>query len=397
MNQSVAVGIALLVLAGLAWSLYRPKVQQSKRYQATVVPLANIMDVGFIVMSPAIILLVGFAAPLVMVGISLLAIAMGFVIAYNIRHYEPLRGTDDPVNRVARLSRWALTFASIINIAYYALLFITLILWPLGAYGDTNLAIGGIILLVGLIVVGMRGGMNRLNDLGNKTTAFNISAVVAVVVAFVVFNIQEAMGGRWNLGQSDAVIDANSVRQIIGLFAIVQGFEASRYIGSRFAKETRISAMRVAQLIAYVVFVVFVASVLLLYVDVKTDFSAQSIFLVSEEVGAFMPWLILLAAVGSEGSAIINATMSRSDMLVNNKMPRKWTYLALLGPALVLFLLVDVSMAVALASRVFAAYYLLQALIAGIIARRSKNWPAVAGFAAIGTAMGIIAIFGLST
>ena len=35
-NDVVAVGIALIVLAGLAWALYRPKVQQSKRYQATL-------------------------------------------------------------------------------------------------------------------------------------------------------------------------------------------------------------------------------------------------------------------------------------------------------------------------------------------------------------------------
>ncbi len=64
MNQFVAVGIALIVLVGLAWMLYRPRVQQSEKYQAMVVPLANIIDIGFIVMSPAIVLLAGFAAVL---------------------------------------------------------------------------------------------------------------------------------------------------------------------------------------------------------------------------------------------------------------------------------------------------------------------------------------------
>jgi hypothetical protein len=230
-NQFVAVGIALIVLFGLAWMLYRPKVQQSQTYQAMVVPLANIMDVGFIVMSPAIVLLAGFAAPLVMLGICLLAIATGFAIAYNIRHYEPLEHTDDPVNRIAHVSRWALTFASVINIAYYTLLLITLVLWPLGLYSVTNLAIGGVVLLVALIVVGMAGGMDWLNNLGNKTTAFNLSAVVAVVAvvtAFVVYNIQEWLGGRWDLGQADTMISGDDFRKIIGLFAIVQGFEASR-------------------------------------------------------------------------------------------------------------------------------------------------------------------------
>lgn len=90
-DQYVAVGLALFAILAIAYTLYRPRVQQSRRYQATVVPLANIMDVGFIVLSPAIVLLAGFAAPLVMLGVCLVAIAAGFAIAYNIRHYEPLR------------------------------------------------------------------------------------------------------------------------------------------------------------------------------------------------------------------------------------------------------------------------------------------------------------------
>jgi hypothetical protein len=294
-----------------------------------------------------------------------------------------------------------LTFASVINIAYYTLLLITLLLWPLGLYSVTNLAIGGTVLLVVLIIVGMAGGMDRLNDLGNKTTAFNISAVVAVVTAFIVYNIQEALGGRWDLGDTEVMISGEDFRKIIGLFAIVQGFEAARYIGARFGKELRITTMRLAQVIASVVFVVFVASVLILYVQVQTDFSGESIFIVADEVGDFMPWLILLAAIGSQTSAIINATMSRSDMLVDHQVlgrdvPRRWSFVVLLGPAIAIFLLVDITEAVALASRVFAAYFVLQAVIAWILARRAQNWAAVAGFTAIALAMGTITIFGLS-
>jgi hypothetical protein len=44
--------------------LYRPKVQESRIYKATVFALAEIMDVGFIVFSPIVILLFGFGAPL---------------------------------------------------------------------------------------------------------------------------------------------------------------------------------------------------------------------------------------------------------------------------------------------------------------------------------------------
>jgi hypothetical protein len=54
--------VAVVTLAGLAWLLYRPKLQESRTYKATVVPLAEIMDVGFIVFSPIIILSFGYDA-----------------------------------------------------------------------------------------------------------------------------------------------------------------------------------------------------------------------------------------------------------------------------------------------------------------------------------------------
>ena len=180
----------------------------------------------------------------------------------------------------------------------------------------------------------------------------------------------------------------------------MQGFEAARYIGGRFAGELRITTMRIAQIVSSVVFVALVAFVIILFVQVQTDFSAQSIFIVADEVGDAMPWLILLAALGSQTSAIIGATMSRSDMLASHqvlqrKVPRKTTFLILLLPAIALFLLADVPQAVALASRVFAAYFVLQAIIAWILARRRSNWGAVAGFTVVGAMMATIAVFGL--
>jgi hypothetical protein len=393
----LAIGAAVVVIVGLGLFLYSPKVQQSTRYQATVVPLANIMDVGFIVMSPAIVLLTGYWSPLFLTGICLLAIATGFAIAYNIRHYEPLIGTDDHINRIGRLARLALVVASVTNIAYYTLLLTGLILWPLGLYSDTNLAIAGTVILGALIAVGLLGGMEQLNTLGDRTTAFNLSAVIAVVTAFIVYNIQEAVAGTLNFPPVDTTLSADDLRKIIGLFALVQGFEASRYIGARFAAQERISTMRIAQIMSSVVFVAFIAASLILFVEVKTDFSQKAIFIVSDEMGRFMPWLILLAAIGSQTSAIVNATSSRSDMLVTYKVPRKATFLILLVPAIAVFLLTDINQAVALASRVFAIYFVLQALMALVLARRVKNWGAVTGFAAIMLAMATVAVFGLST
>jgi hypothetical protein len=108
-----------------------------------------------------------------------------------------------------------------------------------------------------------------------------------------------------------------------------------------------------------------------------------------------MPYLLLLAAIGSQTSAIIGATSSRSDMLVNAKVPRRISFLVILVPAILVVIFTDVGVAVNLASRVFAAYFLTQAVLAGTLASRVRNWWAVAGIAVVGLAMAIILIFGL--
>jgi hypothetical protein len=394
-NSLIAVG----VLVVLSVALYRPRVQASIGYQATVVPLANIMDVGFIVMSPIMVVLVGYSAPLFMLGLCLLAIVNGFAISYNIRHYEPLIGTKDPANAIAGVAKWALFGASIVNIAYYTQLMMSLVLGPPGWYTASRVRITSVVVLLLVAVVGYRWGLAKLNRIGNRTTAFNISAVFAVIAAFVAYNIQESFAGQWELVAYDPPVDATTFRQMIGFFAIVQGFEASRYIGAQFSAKVRISTMRRAQYIATVAFVTLLVSTLLLYSQVRPEASATTVFALADQVSAFLPWLLVVAAIGSQLSAIVNASSSRSDLLLeatHESIPRKYTFLILLIPAAMIVLLTDVTDAVAIASRVFAGYFVIQSILAGYLAARSRRWLAVAGFTAIGLAMAFIMIFGLS-
>ena len=77
-------------------------------------------------------------------------------------------------------------------------------------------------------------------------------------------------------------MDAQTFRQLLGFFAIVQGFEASRYIGARFSSDLRISTMRRAQYIAAVAFVTLLASTLLLYSQVRPEVDATAVFKISD-------------------------------------------------------------------------------------------------------------------
>ena len=395
-DEIMAVGLALATIAVLAYALYRPRVQQSSRYQATVVPLANIMDVGFILFSPAIVLLVGFRAPLFMLGICLVAIAAGFAMAYNIRHYEPIQGKGGLPDRIEGIAEWSLLGASMVNIAYYTIVLIALVLLPLDANTPDRRTLIGAALLVALVVVGMSGGMDWLNRLGDRTTAFNLAAVIGIVVAFVVANVQGAFSGEWDISHSPS-IGTNEIRTMLGLFAMVQGFEASRYIGVRFAAKERITTMRLAQVISTLVFVVFVFALMASFLPPLPGVNADgtAIFAVSEVIGPWLPWLLLVAALGSQTSAIIGATSSRSDMLVSRRVPRTITFPIILIPAILLVIFVDLSVAVNLASRVFAAFFTIQSALAALLAYRRGAWWALAGFVGVGLMMLTILVFGL--
>ena len=391
-----AIGVVVLVVC--AWLLYRPRVQGSDRYQAMVVPLANIMDVGFLVLSPIIVVLVGYQAPLFMLGICLMAMATGFVISYNIRAYEPLVGTSDRIHSIAAAANWSLFGASMVNIAYYTQLLMTLILLPLAVYTEDRVTLTSVILLILVIVAGYRGYLPAMNRLGDRTTAFNLAALFAVLAAFAVYNVAEAFSGRWDFPTYEPVVGSTELRQLLGLFAMVQGFEASRYIGNRFAGEVRIATMRWAQVISTAVFAALIALVLLPFGQFRPDADATAIFVVSREVSPYLPWLILIAAIGSQLSAITNATSSRSDLLIEatrGSIHRKYTFPILLVPAIVIVVFTNVTAAVAIASRVFALYFVLQSVIAVTLAFRAKAWPAVTASAVVGLVMLTITVFGL--
>jgi hypothetical protein len=390
--------VAVVTLAGLAGFLYRPKVQESGTYKATVVPLAEIMDVGFIVFSPVIILLFGYYATWAMLGLCVLAILTGFAISYNIENYEPLIGKPDPLHGWNSLALWALLAASVVNVAYYAQLLMTLVWLPLGLYSPGLVTATAALLLCILTIYGFAKGLMALNELGNKTTAFNVAAIVAVLVAFAVYNVQRLVGGDFDLPHFNAADNEEAFRKLLGLFVLVQGFESSRYIGAYVSADERVKTMRSAQYISSAVYVLFVAFSLILFASVKAPDNVTAIFEVSKQVSVFLPFLIMAAALGSQLSAIVNDTETRTEMMagqVGERLPRPWTFPLFLVPAILVVLLTEVSSAVALASRVFAAYYLSQALIAGRLAWRAERWAWVAFFAGIALAMAAVAVLGL--
>ena len=269
----------------------------------------------------------------------------------------------------------------------------------LGLNTDNRTTWTAVVVLAALAFIGFRYGLGFLNRLGDRTTAFNLSAIIAILVAFLAFNVEAIIEGSWTFPDYNPPNDPDRLRKLLGFFAMVQGFEASRYIGTRFSGELRISTMRLAQYVSTIVFVVLIASSLFLFSEAQPEPDATAIFVIAEQVSDVLPFIILVAAIGSQLSAIVNATSSRSDLLIeatHHSVDRRFTFLLLLVPAITVVVFADVTEAVALASRVFAFYFLLQALLAAILAARKRSWLWVAFFVGVCLAMAAIAILGLS-
>lgn len=97
----------------------------------------------------------------------------------------------------------------------------------------------------------------------------------------------------------------------------------------------------------------FVAFSLILFATVAAPDNATAIFDVSKQVSVFLPFLIMAAALGSQLSAIVNDTETRTEMLaqeLGNRLPRQWTFPLFLVPAILVVLLTEVSSTVAMAA-----------------------------------------------
>lgn len=187
------------------------------------------------------------------------------------------------------------------NVAYYAQLLMTLVWLPLGDLYSPGLVTATAAVLLGILAIyGFAKGLWALNELGNRTTAFNLSAIVAVLVAFSTFNLQRLVGGDFNWPHFNAPDDAEAFRKLLGLFVLVQGFESSRYIGAYFSADMRTNTMRSAQYISSTVYVLFVAFSLILFALAKAPANVTAIFVVSKQVSVFLPFLIMAAALGSQ-------------------------------------------------------------------------------------------------
>ena len=392
--------ILVLIAASLAGISMLPKLRNNKLWGATVTPLASIIGSGFLLIAPLLAAVVGSYALAAMLGIVLLAYGIGHAIRYNIRFAEPLEATGGGPRGMAlatRLSGMSLSIAYVISVAFYIRLLASfaLSLTPINnAFYEDVLAT---IILLAIAAIGYVRGLRGLEVVETISVSIKLSIIAALLVALFWHNLGN---GVWRADLvADDVDPWTRLRMLGGMLLVVQGFETSRYLASSYSGEVRIKTMRWAQLssaLIYLAFVALVVPVLVYLPGGKPDETA--IIGITGHVALVLPFLLVLAALMSQLSAGIADTVGAGGLVVEESGGRiieRHAYPVLVAFSIALIWAFDIFQVISIASRTFAFYYMMQALIAALVARQNRHYGEMAFALALAALLGLIVVFAL--
>ena len=364
--------------------------------KATMTPLASIFGSGFLVIVQILAGAVGSMSVVAMAGVCTLAIAVGSVIRFNIRKAEPVLAghPGEAIEAFEGASDLSLILAYVISVCLYLHILSSFVLGSLGM--DTpvyeNVLTTSVIVLI--VAIGVFKGLKMLEVLEGWALVVTFAIIALLLLGFAHFD--------WTAWKSVAGIQMprnldhtpwQVLTIIAGTLIVVQGFETPRYLGDEFDAETRIKASRLSQIISTMVYILFVALVLPLVHLLDGRYDDNSLIKLAGFASALLVTPLVVAAALSQFSAAVADTMSATgnmEEVTNKKLKEKFGYLIVGIGAIMLTWSANTVQIIALASRAFAFYYLLQCFVAiGV----SRSTPQRLFFGLTALALAFIAIF----
>ncbi len=360
----------VLVSLGVAAVLFWPRVRNQPLWKATVTPLASIIGSGFLIIAPLLGYLVGDYAFVAMLILVLAAYGLGAAIRYNILHEQAYLAVDPYVTRLEWLSSAALALAYITSVAFYLRL---LSAFALQSWGVRHPLIENGLTTALLLFIGITGRLRGLDQL-ERLEKYSVSVKLAVIAALLVGLAYHDARYGFTLDLTPPKVTFLMIRQLAGFLLVVQGFETSKYLVEAYDPPTLVRSMRWAQWISggiYLGFVLLVTPLLRYLPPGHVDETA--IIALSRHVARVLPGLLVLGALMSQFSAGVADTVGAGELLAyttQNRISSRTGFLLITLAATALIWSANVFEIVTYASRAFAFYYLLQVLIAWLLARR---------------------------
>lgn len=387
--------IVLVTVAAAALLLY-PRLAKARLWRASITPLASIIGSGFLVLGPILDSSFGQYAPLIMLGLCVGAYLFGGAIRFNIARLDH-GGTRSPVEeRLETLASWILAFAYIVSVAYYLNL--------LGAFAvsmtDLNddfhakLITSGVLAII--LFVGWTRGFHALERMEQVTVGLKLSIIAGLLFGLGWYFIDRASMGALVL--NPATINGwQGIALAAGLLMTVQGFETSRYLGQDYDAPTRIRSMRLAQGVSTGIYMIYILLLSYVFPAGTLILSETAIIDLMQVVAPILPLLLIAAAISAQFSAAVADTGGSGGLiaeLTRGRISPRMGYAVLVTIGLALTWAMSVFEIISYASRAFALYYAIQALIAAKGAFARSEQDKAIGFVLLGVLGFAIAIFG---
>jgi hypothetical protein len=223
--------------------------------------------------------------------------------------------------------------------------------------------------------------------------------VTLMIIVLLIFGFAHYDWTAWQSPSGITLVKAldhtawEVVTIVAGTLIVVQGFETTRYLGNDFDSEVRVSASRWSQIISTAVYVVFVALALPIVHTLNGEYNDNSLIALVGVAAAMLAVPLIIAAALSQFSAAVADTLAATGNMqetTHGHLNAKWGCLLVGGGAIALSWSANTLEILALASRAFAFYYMLQCLVAISVSRSTMQRV---GMGMVAAALGFIAVF----
>ncbi len=342
-------------------------------------PLASIFGSGFLVVVPILASAVGpYAVPAIVV-VALIAYLVGGIIRHNILCAEPvLAKKSQPFTLVVeRLSDLALVIAYIVSVCLYVHILSAFVLTSFDLDNAFNKSLLTTMVIAVITVIGFFGGLNPLQVLERWSLYVTILILALLLVMFGLYDVDQFL--TQGLFTLPAMPDRSAweiATIVAGTLIIVQGFETTRYLGKQFDSATRIYASRWSQYFSLSLYILFVALAQPIVPVLNGNYGDNSLITLAATAFWLLPVPLIIAAGMSQFSAAVADTLAAAANIKETsqqKIDTRWGYLFVGAAAMVLAWTNSTFEIIALASRAFSLYYLLQCIVAFSVCRNHRE------------------------
>jgi hypothetical protein len=329
-----------------------------------------------------------------MAAVCALAYAVGSVIRFNIRHAEPVLAAmpSEATLSLERASDLALVLAYVISVCLYLHILASFVLG--GFHADTelneNILTTAVILII--MAIGLTKGLGALGSLEKIGLYVTLLIIVLLLAGFAAYDVK-AMAEGLTMPKASPHSPWEILTIVAGTLIVVQGFETTRYLGKDFDADTRVSACRWSQIISTLVYLVFVAVALPVVHTLNGEYNDNSLIKLAGTASGLLVVPLIIAAAMSQFSAAVADTLGATGNMeeaTQGHLKSKFGTILVGGGAIALSWSASTVEILAIASRAFAFYYMLQCLVALTVC---KSTPKRVGMVAIAMVLAFITIF----